>query len=148
MVPYIDKLYLYQWASDHPGQNLLPFCIKLTFTSHQQVLQYIDSSYCCLTLKPWHLWLWPLDRGHIDIFWALKKQKNMPTIFPLQMRPPSDPKVVPWDQIFFLLKKPLYIVYFRHMNREHFWKKPKTGQPAVALRFWAWVIKISILGHL
>ena len=72
----------------------------------------------------------------------------MPTIFPLQMRPPSDPKVVPWDQLFFFLRKSLYIMYFGHMNREHFWKKPKTGQPAVALRFWAWVIKILILGHL
>ena len=64
------------------------------------------------------------------------------------MRPPSDLKVVPRDQIFFLLKKPLYIMYFRHMNREDFPKKPKTGKPAVALRFWAWVIKISILGNL
>ena len=58
------------------------------------------------------------------------------------MRPPSHPKVVPWDQVFFLLKKPLYIMYFRHMNREDFPKKPKTGKPAAhrfrinKIRFW------------
>ena len=58
------------------------------------------------------------------------------------MRPPSQPKVVPWDQLFFLLKSPLYIVDFRHMNREDFPKKPKTGKPAAhrfrtnKIRFW------------
>ena len=58
------------------------------------------------------------------------------------MRPPSDPKVVPWDQIFFLLKSPLYIVDFKHMNREHFPKKLKSGKPAALLWFWARVINI------
>ena len=62
------------------------------------------------------------------------------------MGPPSYPKVVPWDQLFFLLKKPLYTMYFGHMNRGHFPKKAKSGNPVVVLRFWVWVIKISILG--
>ena len=61
------------------------------------------------------------------------------------MRPTSHPKVVPWDQVFFLLKSPLYIVDFRHMNREHFPKKPKSGKPAALLRFWAGVIDILLL---
>ena len=59
------------------------------------------------------------------------------------MRPPSHPKVVPWDQLFSLLQKPLYIMYFRHMNREDFPKKPKSGTPA-ALRFR--IIKIRFWG--
>ena len=58
------------------------------------------------------------------------------------MRPPSHPKVVPWDQLFFLLKSPLYIVDFRHMNRGHFPNKAKSGKPAAhpfrtnKIRFW------------
>ena len=51
------------------------------------------------------------------------------------MGPPSHPKVVPWDQLFFLLKSPLYIVDFPLMNRGHFPNKAKSGKPA-AHRFW------------
>ena len=61
----------------------------------------------------------------------------------LEMGPHSHPKVVPRDQFFFLQKSPLYIMYFRHMNREHFQKRPKTGKPA-AHRFR--IIKIRFLG--
>ena len=71
------------------------------------------------------------------------KVEQILTILPLQMRPPSHPKVVPWDQLLFLLKSPLYIMYFRHTNREHFQKRPKTGKPA-AHRFR--IIKIRFLG--
>ena len=53
------------------------------------------------------------------------------------MRSPSHPKVVPWDQVFFLLKKPLHIMYFRHMNREDFPKKPKTGSGPIKFDFGA-----------
>ena len=58
------------------------------------------------------------------------------------MRPPSHPKVVPWDQVFSLLKSPLYIVDFRHMNWGHFPNKAKSGKPAAhrfrtnKIRFW------------
>ena len=58
------------------------------------------------------------------------------------MGSPSHPKVVPWDQLFFLLKSPLYIVDFRHMNRGHFPNKAKSGKPAAhrfrtdRIRFW------------
>ena len=86
-------------------------------------------------------------RSYRPILSILKAEKIL-TILTLEMGPPSYPKVVPWDQLFFLLKKPLYTIYFGHMNRGHFPKKAKSGKPVVVLRFWVWVIKISILGHL
>ena len=69
------------------------------------------------------------------------------------MRPPSHPKVVPWDQVFFLLKSPLYIVDFKDMNRVHFPNEAKSGKPAAhrfrtnKIRFWGtfWYISAKML---
>ena len=78
--------------------------------------------------------------GHILII--KKVAKIFFCIKSLEMGPHSHPKVVPRDQIFFLLKSPLYIMYFRHTNQGHFQKRPKNGKPAahrfriIKIRFW------------
>ena len=81
-------------------------------------------------------------RSYIPILSNMEVEKNSYYITPSNEAPPSHPKVVPWDQVFFLLKSPLYIVDFRHMNRGHFPNKAKSGKPAAhrfrtnKIRFW------------
>ena len=64
------------------------------------------------------------------------------------MGPLGHPKVVPWDQIFFLLESGLYMLAFGHMVREDFLKSPKTGKPGAHGRFWIRVIHIWLFGLL
>ena len=94
----------------------------------------IPSIFLAFTYTKEALWKgWSLMESHFNLsqYFFIGVNGLMEIKLPLQIRPPSHPKVVPWDQVFFLLKKPLYIMYFRHMNREDFQKKPKTGK-----RFW------------